>query len=473
MQSTLNNIPITGSDQNIPIICFDNNYNIYSILEPTSGVYEKYQLIINASLSASTDGQYSISFLGNSISNVINPQNSKGQYFYIKDDSQNSTSVSITNALRACPNINASFNVYFEDNVIYLEGRNYGYLDEVLQTNISSTDMTVNHTGGTTSNAIVNSDVNVEIYDENLKYITSLSKTFIKDDIAFNVSPVLSTFSEYGKMKQYYLESYYVGNDGEYTALDSVYTYHTKGFKDGFSEKYISGGTKILIAHPDIYKLWTYGNNIHYMLFSGFGVGRTQVDYICYDSDESIVYQHTDTITPSIGSPEYQEITFTIPPQYYNSVYKIKIQAGNDEIIFNTIKPLKMTDGYTRVCVYNEYGGITYFDFTGKKSYSISKTNNEYEKNIYDYYTSDAYEENKIYKIDKSTEYTLTSHILDKDSLFIMQTLSLAKKVWIEKDDGTKIPIIITSVSYGEESNYSTAYRITLKYKKSYEEATE
>ena len=467
MTNTFNNIPITGASINI--ICLDEVYNIYAIDEPTSGDYEKYVLEINPSLSASTDGQYSISFLGNSISNVINPQNSKGQYFYIAPNSVMSTAASICNALRACPNINASFIIYTDNqDEVHLKARNYGSIDETLQTNISAADMPVSHTGGTTSNAIVNADVNIEIYDKNTEYVTSLSKTFIKDDIAFNVSPILSTFADYGQIKQYYLESYYVGSNGIYNGLNGVNMYHTKGYKTPYSDKYISGGTKILIAKPDNYKLWTYGN-IHYMLFTGFGVGRTSVIYTCYGNDNSVLYTHTDTITPSMGSPEYQELTFTIPSQYMNDTYKVKIEVGNDELMFDIIKPLKMTDGYTRVCVYNEYGGITYFDFTGKKTYSISKTNSEYEKNIYDYYVNDEYEEKKLYNIDKSTEFTLTSHIVGKDSLFILHTLSLAKKAWIEKDDGTKIPIIITSVSYSEESNYNSAYRITLKYKNSYE----
>lgn len=469
MNRSLNGIEITGATT-LPIICLDDIYNIYEIEEQTTGTYDKYQLVINASFSSSTNGEYYISFLGNSISNVVVPQNAKGQYFYIKQSGHTSTAVSMANALRACPNINASYNIYFEDNIIYLEARNYGTVDEILETNISSTDMTINHTGGTTSNAIVNSDVNLEIYDEDLVYVTTLSKTFIKDDVAYNISPVLATFGEYGKIKKYYFESYFVGNDGTYTPVDyGVFAHHTLGYKTPYSEKYISGGTKILIAHPEKYKVWTYGNTIHYMLFTGFGVGRTQVDYTCYASDETVVYTHSDTITPSQGSPEYQEITFTIPQQYYNDIYKVKIEAGNDEIIFDIIKPLKMTDGYTRIEWFNEFGGISYFDFTGEKSNTISTTKADYQKNIYDYYSATNYEEEKTYNIEKTTEYTLNSHIVNEDTLFILQSMSQAKKVWKVNDDGSKTYVIINSVAQNKESNYNTAYRIQIKYKKSFE----
>ena len=469
MNKSFNNIPLTGSTT-IPIICLDDIYNIFTIEQPTTGTLEEYTLTVNNTLSADTNGQYYISFLGNSISNVILPQNAKGSYFYIKQNSTTSTAVSIANALRACPNINASFVITFDNNEVTLKARNYGNVDERLQTNILSSDMTVTYTQGTIDDDIVNSNVNVEIYDENMTYLTTLSKTFIKDDVAFNISPVLSTFAEYGKMKQYYLECYYVGNDGLWNPSQVFYCYHTKGYKTPYSEKYISGGTKILLAHPDNYKLWTYGNKIDYTLFTGFGVGRTQVVYTCYGSDESVIYRHTDTITPSMGSPEYQDLTFEIPAQSLSDIYKIKIEAGNDSVLIYVIKPLKMAPDATRVEWRNEYGGISYFDFTGQKSDSISTTKADYKKNIYDYYTSSEYEEEKVYNIDKTTEYTLNSHIVEENSLYILQSLSLAKKVWIKKDNDN-IPIIITSIGNNKENNYSTVYTMQIKYKKSYENA--
>ena len=164
------------------------------------------------------------------------------------------------------------------------------------------------------------------------------------------------------------------------------------------------------------------------------------------------------------------EFTYTIPPQLMNDVYKVKIEAGNDSVVFNVIKPLKMAPDATRVEWRNEYGGISYFDFTGQKSDSISTTKADYTKNIYDYYTSSEYEEEKVYNIDKTTEYTLNSHIVEENSLYILQSLSLAKKVWIKKDNDN-IPIIITSIGNNKENNYSTAYTMQIKYKKSYENA--
>lgn len=467
MNKSFNNIPLTGSTT-IPIICLDDVYNIFTIEQPTTGTLEEYTLTVQNTLSADTNGQYYISFLGNSISNVINPQNAKGQYFFIKANSPTSTAVSIANALRACPNINASFNIIFDNNEVTLTARNYGNVDERLQTNILSSDMTVAYTQGTVDDNIVNSNVNVEIYDENMTYLTTLSKTFIKDDIAFNISPVLSTFSEYGKMKQYYLESYYVGNDGLWNPSQDFYCYHTKGYKTPYSEKYISGGTKILLAHPDDYKLWTYNNTIPYTIFGGFGAGGFTITTTCYGSDDSVITATTESVQQP--TPQYMEFTYTIPPQLMNDVYKVKIEAGNDSVVFNVIKPLKMAPGATRVEWRNEYGGISYFDFTGQKSDSISTTTADYKKNIYDYYTSSEYEEEKVYNIDKTTEYTLNSHIVEENSLYILQSLSLAKKVWIKKDNDN-IPIIITSIGNNKENNYSTVYTMQIKYKKSYENA--
>ena len=465
MNKSFNNIPLTGSTT-IPIICLDDVYNIFTIEQPTTGTLEEYTLTVQNTLSASTNGEYYISFLGNSISNVILPQNAKGQYFFIKANSPTSTAVSIANALRACPNINASFNIIFDNNEVTLTARNYGNVDERLQTNILSSDMTVDYTQGTVDDNIVNSNVNVEIYDENMTYLTTLSKTFIKDDIAFNISPVLSTFSEYGKMKQYYLESYYVGNDGLWNPSQDFYCYHTKGYASQFGDKYISGGTQILI--PKAYKLWTYNNTIPYTIFGGFGAGGFTITTTCYGSDDSVITATTESVQQP--TPQYMEFTYTIPPQLMNDVYKVKIEAGNDSVVFNMIKPLKMAPDATRICWRGEYSGLMFMDFTGEKSNQINKTNSEYTKNIYDFYESPEYEEKKIFNIDKSTSYKVTSHIVDEESLRILQSLSLAKKVWIEKNNN-KIPIIITGVSYAKENNYNSAYKITVDYKKSYEES--
>ena len=130
---------------------------------------------------------------------------------------------------------------------------------------------------------------------------------------------------------------------------------------------------------------------------------------------------------------------------------------------FNVIKPLKAADDYQRVFWRNEYGGISFFDFTGARSESDGIEVETYEKNIYDYYENDAYERKKIYSQRITKSVKLTSHLMAEDGRWEFNSLMRSKQLWTVINGKTHY-IIPKSVEVNEDQNYDNIFTATLTY---------
>lgn len=458
---------IDFSLQSPDIVCFTDNYNIVSLKENITGTNEEWLISLNG-LTATQNAQWSLSFMGNTITNVIEPQDAKGSFFYVKANSDISTAASMCRALRNCPNIYANFYIYTEgQSVITLVSKNIGNINSQIESNMIGNGVSITHNSGSVSSTLQGANVMLDIFkDINEHENISLEKTFYNDEAAFNISSVLSTFVEYDEVDHFECLLSHITNDGTFVDDGSFTSYVVKGFKTSYSDNYIQNFPKLLLPHPDDYKLWSYGQNIDIAYYITGG-GRTMLTFTVLDSNGTVLETSSNTVTGS-GQPKIRKFTYTISGQYYNSAYTVRVNFANDEVVFNIAKPLKTVADYTRVMFHNSYGGIGYFDFVGDKSETLSINKKDYYKNIYDYYDEPSYEEEKVYEATKTTEYQLTSQLLEKDGLFITEEMAKSKDAWLATNNQNE-HIIITSVSIQKDSSYPQLFRIVIKYKKSFE----
>ena len=129
-----------------------------------------------------------------------------------------------------------------------------------------------------------------------------------------------------------------------------------------------------------------------------------------------------------------------------------------------------MAEGYTRLSWRNEYGGISFFDFTGKYSDSDKLSTDTYEKSLFDYYdVTDAFQLKKVYDRGVQKTITVTSHLISKEGAKIFNSLAKSKSVWTYDEQGNKKYVIISSVSVQEDNNYNDVFTGQVQFNYSYE----
>lgn len=470
------------------LLTFTEIPNIITVNEYMDGSSANFEFEFRGDLASTVtgDGQYYVTILDESVSNVTNPKEANNKRFYISSN-QSFTAMSFARALRNCASLAAEFNIFSSGATVSLVSKKIGFkwtdYQNYFSTNMNdvSTYLENQATNGnvTSGETFYKGKITVDVYSadtpSNYSYITTLEKNFYDDSCSFNVSPVLSTFSEYGTEKKYSFKLTLLQDNGAYSDLGTISGTSMIGYNANQSEDYLNATNLIPLinnsrgANGSI--LYTYGNTIPLTVFAGYGTGRFSHIISVKDSAENQIHLTQGQSTP-YGS-RIIEYTNTVPESAMTIGRYVDINIGgsvyNGEIIggqtvrFEIIKPLKAVEDYQRVLWRNEYGGISFFDFTGSRSETDNVENETYEKNIFDYYTSNVAEKKKIYKNDYSKSVQLTSHLMEKDGKYIFNSLMKSKKVWTEINNKT-YAIIPTSVSVTENDSYNNVYTAKLTY---------
>lgn len=460
------NITYDGVSSAQKLITFTDVPNILKLSENMTGFIGTFSLIFQNNLQQTVtgDGQYYITFLDETVTNVMNPREAKGKRFYISSD-PNSTAASLAMAMRCCPSLIALFNVAYGDDEVELQGKTIGTkwsnVANYFDTNIPATYMYTTQYDGTASpEDVYMSKVLVDVVADG-KYLTTLEKYFYGNDCSFDVSPVLSTFTEFGKTKPYQFVigtiAQYGNNAGKYTQRGTVSGYTGYGYLANQSDKFkYSVSAEVALNKNREQVRYVYGQKIPYSLIGFSGV---TVSYTVYDNAFSALASSTSSIVAS----GVTDCEYTIPNGVYTNASYVDISLGNTTWRFKVIKPLKATEYYQRIMWRNEYGGIEFFDFTGARSESDSVDVETYEKNIFDFYSNSEFELKKIYSNDYKKTVKLTSHLLEADGRWFANSLMRSKKVWTVINGKTHY-IIPKSIDVQEDGTYNNIYTVTLNY---------
>ena len=470
-------ITYNGQVRPSSLITYTDIPNILKVEDTDGGTTARFTITLSGNLAGATtsDGQWYISFLGDTITNVTSPENAISKNFFISS-SNNSTAASICRALRNCPTIAANFNTVNDANTITMTAKAIGPIFTGIQnyfdTNINSTYVTGSGTDGTTSSSLFGSKIDVDIYSDN-EYITTLEKNYYGSEVAFNLSPVLTTISKNGKSVPYNLNITKIDKDGNYGVVgDLPVNYSVVGYmvNQGYKFQYI--GSTSLVAqnvsrgkNRDVYNnslLYVYEPSIPISFYST--VANREIDVYYLDSAFNQIGSFDFHFTSSDTDNLIKDAVIPLSGSAFNQAFyvDVKFENSNDRLRYNVIKPLKMTEYCQRIYFRNSYGGVSFFDFTGARSETRDLDVMTYEKNVFDYYTSEMNDLEKVYDNTVKYNVTLKSHLFERDGKYIFNDMLQSPEAWVMVN-AEKYLIIIDSISVEETSN-DDIYEATLKY---------
>lgn len=468
---TLNNIESASS-----LVCLTDVPNLIKVEDYDAGT--KASIVFNfvGDLASATtaDSQWYINVFGENITNVLNPSNAYNKSFYVSTSTA-STAASVMRALRNCPIIAANFTVVASGASLTITSREIGSIgdaSEFVKTNITAQYMTYTSTDGTSSSSLHNALIDVDILDGNGNYITTLEKNFYNGECTFDVSPVLTTMAQYDVATPYTFKvsSY---KDGEYNLIEtSEENYIINGYMCNQGEKYIEIPSGGLVLAQNVSRgtakgtynnsiLYIYENTLPMSFYAGSNMGgmTIYVDYL--DSALNVLNRYTTTWR-NTSSNKLKQVAFDMQEPFFSQSTYVDVTLGTTKIRYTVIHPFKATEHITRTYWHNSYGGVSFFDWTGERSENHTSDITTYEKNIFDYYTSDVEELEKVYSNEIKYDVTLKSHLMEKDGVYIFNDLLQAKDVWTEVN-GKTYKIIVDSIVI-EEQNQNDIFLATIKY---------
>ena len=286
------------------MLTFTDIPNILKVSQPISGSKAVFYFDFEGNLqqSVTADSQYYVTFLGETVSNVMNPRDAKNKRFYISGD-KDGTAMSFARALRNCGSIAADFNIIHNGKTVTLYaktiGQKWSNIANYIQRNIPTDKLTTHGVDGNASSAFLGGKIDVNIFSagtySNDAYVTTLEKNFYGDECAFDMSPVLATFSDFGKTTPYLLSLDLIREDGEWQELGSVTGNTTIGYHANQSDKYkYAQGAQMLLnknrGTNGTMILYTYNNVIPYSVLCGIDTGGWNVKVSVKDSAFNEVY---------------------------------------------------------------------------------------------------------------------------------------------------------------------------------------
>ena len=483
MNITYNNLSTSDASN---LITFTDIPNILKVEDSDGGTYANLTLTFKNNLSSqvSKDGQFYITFLGETITNVKSISDSINKNFYISS-TNNVTAAYVARAFRNCPTIAANFRVQHNGATVKLIARAvgtvWGNASDVFQRNIPDTYLTTSVTDGASYADLYGAKVNVDIYNglDYDEYLTTLEKNYYGGECAFDLSPVLTTLVERGIDKPYSFKVSSIKGDTYNIIANFDDNYIVQGYMCNQGDKFISlnavngiivaqnfkRGTQKSSTNNTI--LYVYETNIPLSVYKNNTAGMTvYVDYV--DSDNTVLETVSYSYNMQYPSNKLWNFNVDLAPntglkeRFRQSTYIDLRVGGSSTIRYNVIKPLKATEYYQRIYWRNSYGGVSFFDFTGQKSETRDVEISTYQKSIYDYYTDSRNELDKIY--DNKIKYTVTlkSHLFENDGKYVFNDLMQSPEVWTEIN-GEQYAIILDSVSV-DETDRNNIYEATVKY---------
>lgn len=475
------NITYNNLTQPSNFVTFTEIPNILSVKEDIRGTKAVINFVFQGDLrsTVSADSQYYITVLGETITNVMNPQKANNKTFYISGDEE-STAMQVGRAFRRCGSITADFIVIVDGNEVSLIAKTIGQKGIASPTsilrNIPQANLTVNVADGNAYSILFNSKISVDVYEgnytDNNTYRLTLEKNWYGDECAFDMSPVLATISEFGVTKPYVFGLNAIREDGEFQVLGYISGNTTFGYHCNQSDVYkFASGAQFLLnkrrGENNVMTLYTYDANIPFSVLCGRDTASFNITYSVKDSAYNELYTTTITKQRPSGDNLLLDTSITVPQTAFTNAYYVDITIGGDTTRFDVIKPLKATEYYQRVFWRNEYGGISFFDFTGARSESDNVDIETYEKNIFDYHIAveeyEQFERKKIYKNDYKKSVSLTSHLMNEDGKWIFNSLMMSKKVWTIVN-GKVYYIIPKSIEVAEDQTYNGIFTAKLSY---------
>ena len=446
------------------ILTFDDNNQM------GQEAYIELSFIGNLYSATTSEGQWEIVIMGETITSTLEVSKSVNKNFYVAQNHV-STAAYVARALRNCPTINASFTVEHSSYKVTLRTRTPMAVNLVVSSNIPSGFLVINSYNGVSPSVYEGATIGVDVYSDG-RYITTLEKKMYSGETAFDVSPVITTLAQVGRTVPYNFVMHSL-NNGEYSLLsNNVGTnYVSVGYMVNQGLKFIPLNGIDLAANvgrgsdkgvTNRTVLYVYDNTIPFSLYFHNTAGMTYtVKYL--DSAFNVLHEDELSWRNPDSSQKLKDFEITMNGGYFSRTFYVDIIIGSIHLRYNVIKPLKATEYSQRICWRNSYGGISFFDFTGQRSETRNFETSTYDTNIFGFYNSSKNELKKIYDVDVDYVVTLKSHLMEHDAKYLFNDMIQSSELWTIIN-GETYSIILDDVSVEEQQN-NNIYEATVKYR--------
>lgn len=439
-----------------------------------------------------------ITINGETIISTTDISNATGRYFYL---GTNSSLVipSIVDALRNCPNLAANYDIRIHssdagqlENALIVEAKQNGSKYNITYGTTITYDMAHFIARGNSTDNLMNESFakvymqiykytdfdrygNVDTYGDALndgEYVTTMVKTYYGDRVAFDISPVLSTFVEYGRLVYFRFNLALMTSSGFEEIEDVHNLYATVGYRNNFSQPYIPKlNVPCLMQHngngidwSNLYSLYVYKPNIKFSWVSEDASSTFTIKYL----DSAYNVKYSNVVTASNNNDIDVSIDLDKNKLLESSYIAIQLPKNRGNLLYTVIKGINAADDVTRIYWRNEYGGISFFDFTSTHSSELSINSDTYSMGNLDYYKTQERMQEMVYGKNVIKTYSLTSHIVDSLGRYIFESLAKSKKIWTEDDESGIIDdIILTNVKIDKVNENQNLYNATIQYYKS------
>lgn len=459
------------------IITFSDIPNILKVTEEDYGTNARITLTFSGNLRSVTeeDNQWYITYMNETVTNAMKPENAKNKHFYVASDNA-STAAYVAMALRNCSGIAANNTIQHNNNQVIIQAKSIGEkwsdgIASYFETNIPQSYITFDYQDGSASSDLNGAEIIVDI-SSNGDYVTTLQKYWWNGEAAFNMTPFLSTMVTPLKVYPYTMQVSSI-KDGTYTYLGSVgENYATVGYMCNQGQKWLDnsglqlaqnvsrGNSNAGFVNSSV--LYTYNMSIPISFYNGNEGGMDiTIEYL--NSAYEVIGSGSTTWQNSDSSKKLWHLDLSLDRRWFYDAFYFDVTLGNIKIRYKSIRPYTMTEECTRLQWVNSYGGVSFFDMTGKRTENRSVETSTYQKGIFDYYETDKEELDKIYNNNVNYDVTLKSHLLEKDGTYIFNDLLQSPDVWTVVN-GVTYGIIIDSVSVDELDNNNDVFEATVRY---------
>lgn len=452
-----------NNQENNGLVLFDGVPNILTVSDLGYGG-TKARLIINLNDAIPEVGN-TITIKGETITAVNSQSSASSRQFGISGTTQ-AICNNISGALKSVTSIVSAYNVTFTATSVIITAYGYG---ESFKIEYDSDIQGIEFEYDAPSQGSSAKSVNVAITVNNPTVTANLSKTIASDKVSFDLSPVLSSLSEYGIGKPVQINTTVSDVEGEITALRPFYQTVVKGGHIKGQPDYMHGdffavpvqGAPDRDVHNNVALYAAQGSNIPVSYYTTSG-GDLSARVQLLDSGYSVI----DRLTLNLTAEANTFVEFVAPSNFTDnpSAWYVSVILPNDDVIrYNIIR-----NGFYREAVRlywrTSMGGINFFDFTGERSDTTEiSTEVVYDEgSAYGYY-SDEYRYDSRVRLSKTKKtYTVNSHVMEGIGLSVMDDLASSPLVWIE-ENGRKNVIIISKAEKQRVAANDT-WRIRVQY---------
>lgn len=482
-------------------VSFTGIPNILKIKETNNGTYASATITISDLSKVTSGTEYTLIINGQKLTSTTSLVNAVGNKFYLTNTNSSKTLVAykLVETLRSLPTLPLNYSITIATSasgtlspVITLMAKAPGqqFNLSIEGTLITSNIATKSITNGTTSSGLLKGTTNkvlVEVYEvENIEtndkigstqynmgnYLTTLTKEAFGEEVLFDLTPLLTSITDYNKLNEVNLYIYVMNDDVLSLAGIMKDIYFTTGYMVNQGLNYIAVTSETLAQNVSRGEtqgklnntiLYIYQPTVTlslYVPFNNIATLKTLNIKTSYINSANVSLSTTSTLYAVNKS--LTTFNISLSQNLLNQSFYIDINIENvGTIRYNVIKPFKATDEIQRVYWTNSYGGTSFFDFTGSRSETRKTKVNYYEKNLFDYYDGDA-QLKKVYDKNVDITVSLSSHNIKKDGTWIFFDMQNSSNAWTYVNN-KKYFITITDLKI-TESNVNDIYVASIEY---------